>query len=285
MPQWSWAFFPHGSDDKESTHNAGDSGLIPGSGRSPGEGNGYPLQYSCLGNPTDRRAWRATDHGVAKSQTWLCEFHFHFQWNQLLAFIYCMHIVAIREKFAFYETILEPGKDVNVFKMVKNCFARESFHWKTNLGVLCTGGAPAMFGNTSGLAAFLKKATPCVMMTHCLLYRQAMTWDSASNSAKVFLHCHGKINLTRAKGLNRSFWHGLSKGERGILTSLLHVPRVKLEVLDCILGKFYLYRFPPLSLLSFFVNYFLEGNRWKINYIKGNSLGNTGQGGVDPYVD
>ena len=52
--------------------NAGDTrdmGLMPGSGRSPGEGNGDPLQYSYLGNPTDRGAWQATVHGVTKSQT------------------------------------------------------------------------------------------------------------------------------------------------------------------------------------------------------------------------
>ena len=53
--------------------NAGDAGSIPGSGRSPGEGNGNPLQYSCLGNPMDRGAWRATDHGVAKSLAWLSD--------------------------------------------------------------------------------------------------------------------------------------------------------------------------------------------------------------------
>ena len=46
--------------------SAGDVGLIPGSGRSPGEGNGNPLQYSCLGNPMIRRVWWATVHGVAK---------------------------------------------------------------------------------------------------------------------------------------------------------------------------------------------------------------------------
>ena len=46
--------FPRGSDGKESACSAGDPGLIPGSGRSPGEGNGYPLQYSCLENPMDR---------------------------------------------------------------------------------------------------------------------------------------------------------------------------------------------------------------------------------------
>ena len=59
-------YFPSGSDGKESACNAGDLGLIPKSGRSPGEGNGNPLQYSCLGNPTDRGTWWATVHGVAK---------------------------------------------------------------------------------------------------------------------------------------------------------------------------------------------------------------------------
>ena len=58
--------FPGGSDSKESGCNAGDSGSIPASGRSPGEGNGYPLQYSCLENSTNRGAWQAIVHGVAK---------------------------------------------------------------------------------------------------------------------------------------------------------------------------------------------------------------------------
>ena len=66
--------FPGGSIGEESSCNAGDAGLIPesraglipGSRRSPGEGNGNPLQYSCLGNPLDRGAWQATVHGVRK---------------------------------------------------------------------------------------------------------------------------------------------------------------------------------------------------------------------------
>ena len=61
--------FLDGSEGKESAWNAGDAGdvgLIPGSGRSPGGGNGNPLQYSCLGNPMDRGTWQATVHGVAK---------------------------------------------------------------------------------------------------------------------------------------------------------------------------------------------------------------------------
>ena len=61
--------FPGGSDSKETACNAGDLGSIPGLGRSPGEGNVNPLQYSCLGNLMDRRAWWVTVHGVAKSWT------------------------------------------------------------------------------------------------------------------------------------------------------------------------------------------------------------------------
>ena len=59
--------FSGGSDGKEFTCNAGGPGSILGSGRSPGEGNGYPLRYSCLENPMDRGTWRATVHGVAES--------------------------------------------------------------------------------------------------------------------------------------------------------------------------------------------------------------------------
>ena len=58
--------FPGGSDGKASAYNVGDLGSIPGSGISPGEGNGNPLQYSYLENPMDRGAWLATVHGVTK---------------------------------------------------------------------------------------------------------------------------------------------------------------------------------------------------------------------------
>ena len=86
---WNWVFcekysftqllssggsedFLGGSDDKESTCHTGDSGSIPGSGRPPGEGNGYPLQY-CLENSMDKEAWRAAIHRVTKSQTRLID--------------------------------------------------------------------------------------------------------------------------------------------------------------------------------------------------------------------
>ena len=65
---------PCGSDSKASALNAGDLGSIPGSGRFSGEGNGNPLQYSCLENPMGGRAWKATVQGVSKSWTQLNEF-------------------------------------------------------------------------------------------------------------------------------------------------------------------------------------------------------------------
>ena len=72
--------FPGGSDGKESHCNAGSLSLIPASGRSPGERNGYPLQYSCLENSMDKGAWRAIIYGVAKSWTWLTSNNsLHFQ--------------------------------------------------------------------------------------------------------------------------------------------------------------------------------------------------------------
>ena len=64
-------YIPGVSNGKESACNSGDAGSIPGSARFPGEGNGNLLQYSCLENPKDRGTWRATVHGVTKSQTGL----------------------------------------------------------------------------------------------------------------------------------------------------------------------------------------------------------------------
>ena len=69
---------PGGSSSKEFAYHAGDPGSISGWGRSPGGGNGNPLQYSCLGNPVDRGAWWATDYGVAKNWTQPSNQHFDF---------------------------------------------------------------------------------------------------------------------------------------------------------------------------------------------------------------
>ena len=89
--------FPGGSDGEESSCNAGDirdKVWILGSGRSPGEGNGNPLQYSCLENPMDRGAWWATVHGVAKSQTRLSNFTFTFHtYIRICVYIFLDHSI------------------------------------------------------------------------------------------------------------------------------------------------------------------------------------------------
>ena len=72
--------FPGGASGEEPTRQCRrhrTAGSIPGLGRSPREGHGNPLQYSCLENPMDREGWRATDHGVAKSRTWLKQLSMH----------------------------------------------------------------------------------------------------------------------------------------------------------------------------------------------------------------
>ena len=75
-----WKGFPGGSDGNESACNARDLGSIPGLGRSPGGGQGNPLQYSCLENPLDRGAWRATVHRVTQSWTRSDLAHTHSSW-------------------------------------------------------------------------------------------------------------------------------------------------------------------------------------------------------------
>ena len=93
--------FTCGSAGKESACNAGDLGLIPGFGRSHGEGKGYPLQYSGLENAMD-----CIVHEVAKSQAWLSDFHFHFRFysaimTKLPSFIWQFSL-KVENKYSFY---------------------------------------------------------------------------------------------------------------------------------------------------------------------------------------
>ena len=86
--------FPGGSEGKASACNARDPGSIPWSGRSPGEGNGNPLHYSCLENPMDGGAWWATVHGVAKF------------WTQLSDFTLTFHFHALEKEVATHSNVL-----------------------------------------------------------------------------------------------------------------------------------------------------------------------------------
>ena len=83
LPTRLFLGFPGGSGSKESSCNAGDLGSVSELGRSLGEGNRYPFQYSGLKNSMDRRAWGATVHGITKSRTRLSDCHYHFQGNIL----------------------------------------------------------------------------------------------------------------------------------------------------------------------------------------------------------
>ena len=82
--------FPSGSEDKESACNVGDGGSISGLERSPGEGDGNPLQYSCLENPMEGGAWQATVHGVAESDT-TEQVHFHIPHSLDIFFTFTIH--------------------------------------------------------------------------------------------------------------------------------------------------------------------------------------------------
>ena len=84
--------FPDGSVGKESACNARDAGLIAGLGRSPGEGNGYPYQYSGLENSMD-----CISHGVTKSRTQLSDFHFHFPQRQKSMSLLCLSKLSLSQ--------------------------------------------------------------------------------------------------------------------------------------------------------------------------------------------
>ena len=113
---------PGGSDGKASVYSARDPGSIPESGRSPGEGNGNPLQYYRLENPMDRRAWQATVHGVAKSRTQLSNFTrlnydikllcvlnaFHSQYFKLMMSLLGFNPILIKGRSVLNDSLKEP---------------------------------------------------------------------------------------------------------------------------------------------------------------------------------
>ena len=144
-----------------SACNAGDLGSIPGLGRSPGEGNGNPLQYSCLENPIDRGAWWPTVHGVAKSWTRLSDFTFTFTFSDyqyfLLFGLHSLNFSLVR--------VYQMLKSLN-FWLTENIFYTHSqkiFHWEYNtcccsVAQLCLTLCEPMDYSTPGFHVF-----------HCLL--------------------------------------------------------------------------------------------------------------------
>ena len=122
--------FPGGSEVKASASNAGDLGSIPGSGRSPGEGNGNPLQHSCLENPMDGGAWWATDHGVAKSRTRPSDFTFTFLFVSIPIYFDCIHDIT---KTGFLCHLLKHLEHVK--SNIRGCRKGINFFSRSNLSV------------------------------------------------------------------------------------------------------------------------------------------------------
>ena len=129
--------FPGGSDSKESACNAGDPGSVPGLGRSPGEGNGYPLQYTCLENSMDRGASQATIHGVTKSQC----IGYHVICIQRQFYLFCFNLDTIYFFFFFdscgwlpilcWKEVIRVG----ILILFQNLASRLSaFHYYTDCG-------------------------------------------------------------------------------------------------------------------------------------------------------
>ena len=119
---------PRWLSGKESAYNSGateDMSSISGSGRSPGEGNSNPLQYSCLENPLDGGAWLATVHEVAKSRTWLSDFTFYF--------LYIYDIPFSVNDFLLLLMVfgIDTIYDFSLLECVKTCFLVYLREWST----------------------------------------------------------------------------------------------------------------------------------------------------------
>ncbi|XP_046861512.1 protein ZBED8-like [Xenia sp. Carnegie-2017] len=132
------------------------------------------------------------------------------QCAQLLVYVRYMHADAIKEEFLFCEPLSETTKAADVLEMVNNFFAKQDFNWKKNIGSLCTDGAPAMLGKTSGFASLVKKEAPHIIVTHCFLHRHALASKTLSPALKEILSVSVKIvNFVRARALNNRIFKRL----------------------------------------------------------------------------
>ena len=156
---------------KNPPANIGDVSLICGSGRSPGAGNGNPIQYSCLGNPMDRGAWWDTVHGVAKSWIWLTQLSVHWFFNyskkSVLILSYQLqkergstHLNEPAETWNFASLLLQPCQ--NVISLI------HPITFLTNLltSVLCLGFTPC-----NSLEIFKENILKCFLLIRVFAVR------------------------------------------------------------------------------------------------------------------
>lgn len=133
------------------------------------------------------------------------------QCAQLLAYVRYVHPEAIKEEFLFCETLSETTKAADILQIVNNFFTEHDFEWKRNIGSLCTDGAPAMLGKTSGFATSVKKEAPQVIVTHCFLHRRhALASKTLPLTLQEILSTSVKaVNLIRARALNHRIFKKL----------------------------------------------------------------------------
>ena len=118
---------------------------------------------------------------------------------QLLAYVRYKQAHAIKEEFLFCKLLFETTKAAILLQMDNNFFAKQDYNWKRNIGSLCTNGAPAMLGKTSGFPSLVKKEVPHIIVTHCFLHRHALASKTLSSTLKEILSTFVKVvNFVRA---------------------------------------------------------------------------------------
>ena len=110
---------------------------------------------------------------------------------------------AIKVEFLFCEPLSGTIKAADVLQIVNNFFAQQNFNWKRNIGSLCTDGAPAMLGKTSGFASVAKKEVPHIVVTHCFMHQHALASKTlSSTSREISITSVNIVNFVRARALN-----------------------------------------------------------------------------------
>jgi hypothetical protein len=132
------------------------------------------------------------------------------QCSQLLVFVRYVHVDEIKEEFLFCEPLLETAKATDILEIVNGFFSKQNFDWKKHVGSVCTDGAPAMLGNTSGFAALVKREAPQISVTHCFLHRHALATKTLPSFLKdILLFSIKVINSIRARALQHRLFKRL----------------------------------------------------------------------------
>jgi len=125
------------------------------------------------------------------------------QCSQLLVFVRYIHSGSSKEEFLFCQPLLKTTKAIDVFEMIINFFSKHKINYKKKLGSLCTDGAPAMLGKSSGFTALMKNEIPDIVITHCFLHRHALASRTLPTDLKEIMMTAVKVvNFIRSRALH-----------------------------------------------------------------------------------